>query len=77
MEDFPTLQGPRNSTIGFEVISPSVGQGGKRAVKSSTGLSTNQRASRTHPKLYRKNALNLFSSEKLIQTPEMVALCAT
>lgn len=43
MEDFPTLQGPRNSTMGFEVISPSVGQGVKTVIKSSAGLSTDQR----------------------------------
>ncbi len=35
MEDFPTLQGPRNSTMGLEVISPSVGQGETTAIKIS------------------------------------------
>lgn len=33
MEDFPTLQGPRNSTMGLEVISPSVGQGEVTVIK--------------------------------------------
>lgn len=37
MEDFPTLQGPRNSTMGLEVISPSVGQGETTAIKISPG----------------------------------------
>lgn len=43
MEDFPTLQGPRNSTMGLEVISPSVSQGVKIVIKSSDGLSTDHR----------------------------------
>lgn len=38
MEDFPTLQGPRNSTMGLEVISPSVGQVKTAVVKTSAGL---------------------------------------
>ncbi len=37
MEDFPTLQGPRNSTMGLEVISPSVGQGQTTVVKAQLG----------------------------------------
>lgn len=37
MEDFPTLQGPRNSTMGLEVISPSVGQGETTVIKTSAG----------------------------------------
>ena len=36
MEDFPTLQGPRNSTMGLEVISPSVvvEQDGEKTLKT-------------------------------------------
>lgn len=30
MEDLPTLHGPRNSTIGLEVISPSVERGNNK-----------------------------------------------
>lgn len=37
MEDFPTLQGPKNSTMGLEVISPSVGQGVTAVIKISAG----------------------------------------
>lgn len=37
MEDFPTLHGPRNSTMGLEVISPSVGQGDAAMIKPSAG----------------------------------------
>lgn len=49
MEDFPTLQGPRNSTMGLEVISPSVGQGVTAiAIKSSAGCFSDDRV---HPKL--------------------------
>lgn len=49
MEDFPTLQGPRNSTMGLEVISPSVGQGVTAVViKSSAGWFNDDRV---HPKL--------------------------
>lgn len=52
MEDFPTLQGPRNSTMGLEVISPSVGQGVTAvAIKSSAGWFNDG----VHPKLNRKS----------------------
>lgn len=37
MEDFPTLQGPRNSTMGLEVISPSIGQGETTVIKNLAG----------------------------------------
>ena len=37
MEDFPTLQGPRNSTMGLEVISPSVGQKETTGIKTAAG----------------------------------------
>lgn len=62
MEDFPTLQGPRNSTMGLEVISPSVGQGVTAVViKSSAGWFNDDRV---HPKLNRN--LTLFQKNQIL-----------
>lgn len=51
MEDFPTLQGPRNSTMGLEVISPS----GRGAMTTVIKVSAEERDQETPARLSKRS----------------------
>lgn len=53
MEDFPTLQGPRNSTMGLEVISPSVREGITTIIKDSAEYRNQGNTCQVHPNVLR------------------------